>query len=276
MELYKIGLDATSDTSALLNNSALYEYNRLKSILDTIDCNDFICILNGVDTRHNKFNLPNKKKIFIATDGFCFDKNKDIIDECDYIIHQSEKKLDFIHKPQAFNYVPFVFTSNEPKSIIQDDKVIFGGANRGRDDKINKYIINGSTINSNVVAFLKMYDINGNVVFDNRVDYDAFRRILRSYKYTICFSRKEYDEMRWTTARFIESISNFVLPFIDITYCTYHEFNGLTDVVTSYKDMCNKMNNMCEQERLDKLTTLNNIIYTYKDAFRDTILSIIN
>lgn len=275
MKLYKIGLDATSDTSTLLNNSALYEYNKLKAILDPIDCNDYICVLNGVGKIPNALPM-NKKKIFIATDGFCFDKNKDIIDECDYVLHQSEKILDFIHKPQAYNYVPFLFTNDAPKSIIQDSKVIFGGANRGRDDKINKYILNGTTINPNVVAFLKMYDNNDNVVFDNRIEYSAFIHVLRSYKYTICFSRKEYDEMQWTTARYFESISNYVLPFVDITYCVHHAFNGLTDIVTSYAEMCDKIKNMTEQARLEKLDKLNTIVNAHRDAFKDTILSIIN
>lgn len=275
MELYKIGLDATSDTSALLNNSALYEFNRLKSILDTIDCDDFICILNGITNK--EFILPkNKKKIFIATDGFCFDKNKDIIDECDYILHQSEQRLDFIHKPQAYNFVPFLFTNDEPKSVIQDSKVVFGGANRGRDDKIKKYILDGFTINPNVVAFLKMYDGDGKVIFDNRIEYGEFIKVLRSYKYTICFSRKEYDEMQWTTARFFESISNYTLPFVDSTYCVHSLFNGMVDVVTSYEEMCDKINNMHEQERLNKIILLNEIVMAYKDAFKDTILSIIS
>ena len=275
MELYKIGLDPYTDVSSLLNNSALYEYNKLKSILDPIDCDDFICVLNGISNK--RFELPaNKKKIFIATDGFCFDKNKDIIDECDYVLHQSEETLDFVHKPQGYNYVPFLFTNDEPKSMIQDSKIVFGGANRGRDDKINKYILNGATINPDVVAFLKMYNNEGKVVFDNRIEYSAFIRVLRSYKYTICFSRKEYDEMRWTTARYFESISNYVLPLIDSTYCVHSVFNGMTDVVTSYFEMRYKMSVIDEQERLNKINLLNDIIIAYKDAFKDTILSIIN
>ena len=273
MQLYKIGLNP-NDTSSLLNNSALYEYNRLKTILDPIDCDDFICILNGISKEPSTF-PANKKKIFIATDGFCFDKNKDIIDECDYVLHQSERRLEFIHKPQGYNYVPFLFTNNEPKSIIQDSKVIFGGANRGRDDKINKYILNGSTINPDVVAFLKMYDNEGNVIFDNRVEYSAFIRIMRSYKYTICFSRKEYDEMQWTTARFFEAVSNYTLPLVDSTYCVHSLFSGMVNVVTSYYQMCNVIDKMSEEERLNNINLLNDIIIAYQDAFKDTILSII-
>jgi len=271
MKLYKVGL--SENVEPLLNNSALYEYNMLKAILEPIDCSDHVCILNGIGDPTEVLNI-NKRKIFIATDGFCFTQNKEVIDNCDFIIHQSEKHLDFITKPQTYNYVPFLFINNKPKSYIQDSKVIFGGANRGRDDKINKYILNGTEYNPGVVAFLKMYDQKGNVLFDNRVNYEEFIKILRSYKYTICFSRKEYDEMQWTTARFFESISNYVLPFVDNTYCVYHEFNA--DIVTSYEELWNNILSMSEDERMEKLNGLRFIMNKYKNAFKDTIIDIIS
>ena len=275
MKLYKIGLNPKRNASTLLNNGGLFEYNKIKAVLDDIDCDDYICILNGVSKKAYSFPTK-KKKIFIATDAFCFDKNKDVIDKCDYVLHQSEQKLDCIHKPQEYSYVPFLFTSNEPQSAIQIPKVIFGGANRGRDDKICKYILHWHEVNPDVVPFLKICNEDQDVIFDNRVNYDDFIKIMRSYKYTICFSRKEYDELKWTTPRYIEAISNYVLPLMDVTYCTHSAFHGLEDIVTSSTNMHALITSMTESERMHKLSLLDHIVNVYKDAFRDTILKIIN
>lgn len=272
MEVIKIG----NQQSMVSKNGGSFEFDLIKEEVKDIDCNDYMIIVNGCGNE-SEILASKKKKIFIVTDSFAFNENKESIEKCDVILHQSKDGLSFINKKQYFSHVPFLFFSENEKINNQSDGIIFGGANTRREDKFGKYLFDKrESLRPNIVAFVKKYcPETGKVLYDDRIDYESFCQMLRYFKYTICFSREEYDELQWVTPRYIEAISRFVFPFTDDKYAVYGDLQSYQKRVDSYYEMINHTIFMKEDERLAKLKEMQTIAKKYKGEFKNLVLSII-
>ena len=272
MEVIKIG----GQQSNVSKNGGSFEFDLIKKELQDIDCNDFIVVVNGCGDESEVL-ASKKKKIFVVTDSFAFNENKESINASDVVLHQSKKELSFINKPQYFSFVPFLFFSENEKVANQSYNIIFGGANTRREDKFEKYLFDEKGIlRPNVVAFVKKYyPGTKEVLYDDRIDYESFCQFMKYFKYTICFSRKEYDEMQWVTPRYIETLSRFVFPFTDNEYAVFGELQMFQRKVNSYEEMIEKIKWTKENDRLEDLKEMQNISRRYKAGFKDTINSII-
>lgn len=274
MEVVKIG-GQQGNTS---KNGGDFEFNLIKEELKDIDCNDFMVIVNGYGDE-SEILASKKKKIFIITDSFAFKGNKNSIEQCDIIMHQSKKDLSFINKnkEQYFSYVPFLFYL-EDRAINQSNNIIFGGANTGREDKFQEYLFDEKELlRPNITAFVKKYCLNtGKVLYDDRIDYESFCQIMKYFKYTICFSREEYDKLQWVTPRFIEAISRFVFPFTDNNYAVFGGLQAYQYTASSYDEMMMKIECIDESMRLSELSIMQKIAASYKERFKSLIIDIIS
>lgn len=249
--VYKLGLDMYGSNAAD-KNGGLYEYSLVKNrIMHIVKkyrysiSRDVLFILNGNPSEGEQERLLEKCKgwfkVFIITDYFAFEKNKEMIEASDLILHQSMSDcipVDY-DKPIAFSYVPYLFYRYPSPRCInsQNGLIIFGGANTGRDDKFNEYIMKDEGRNT-LKAFTKIYNPDGTVKSDTRIPYDKFMKEMRDYSYALMITRKEYTRSRWFTPRFVEAVSNWVLPIVDVDYpLPYDIMRSSMMVVNSYDEM---------------------------------------
>lgn len=271
MEVLKVGgLNANAT-----KNGGNFEMNLINDSLSGIDCNDFMVIVNGIG---NELEIlkSRKKKIFVITDSFAFKSNKEILQSADVVLHQSSRELSFIKQKQSFSFIPFLFFSEIKKPVNQMNSVLFGGANTNRNEKIEKFLFDeNGLMNEKVLCLIKKYD-SGNVLYDDRIEYETFCKMMKYFKYTICFSRKEYDELSWVTPRFVEAVSNYALPVVDEPYTVYGDLQKYKITVDSYDDMIRIMSSMSEDCRLMMLSNMQNVIKQYKTQFKNLIYKIIS
>lgn len=231
--VYKLGIDMYYENNqANDKNGGLYEYNLIKNkVMHLVKkysmsiANDTVFFVNGSSSSAEQKMLidtyKNYVKVFIATDFFAFEKNKEMIEACDIVLHQSMNGNIPIpkDKPNAFSFVPYLFFKYPSPRCVgsQNGRVIFGGANTGRDNKFNEYIVKDSDYKQ-IEAFTKIYNQDGTVKSDTRIPYDKFIKEMRDYSYALMITRMEYTLSRWFTPRFVEAVSNWVLPLVDIDY----------------------------------------------------------
>lgn len=272
IEFYKIGRQWYRNYD---KNSGLFEANILENELLNIKSNDnTLIILNGKfynDKEKNYlFSLMQnfKIRIFIATDIVALDNNRDIIDNCQYLLHQCPSN-DMIANSaikQFYSWVPEVFYaySSINTSYNKENKLIFGGGVRDNEYKITEYL---KAVPS--VAYLKTN------TEDTRLEYFDYLRELSKYKYTIVIARNSYNKLGWVTARYCEAIANNVIPICDDTYDKNNHFavlrvsspEELRKLITKLNSSNEKCNSILKKEHQKLALRQNN--------FRNLIIDII-
>lgn len=291
VKVLKLGLDLYSGASSD-KNGGLFEYNLVKGkILDIVDKfksnikENILFVVNGsADEQAQKQILEDYagyKKVFIATDFFAFDKNKMMIENCDIILHQSmTNKLPMDLKAKSvFSCIPFLFYHYPSEKAIksQNNRMIFGGANTGRDDKFKEYI-NPDT-EAYLDAFTKIYNEDGSIKFDKRIPYDKFMERFEDYSYALMITRREYTDYQWFTPRFVEAVSNWALPIIDYDFPVPAEMYTCKHMATLNRNCMIKNimyfnNNLEEKDKM--LSYLSSYILSMQAKFDWLIYSIIS
>lgn len=279
MEVYKIGSEYYNGISDC--NGGTHEFELIEKALHWIDSDKFVVLVNGNTNNQDEVleKFKDKKKIFVATDWFAFNKNKKIIDNCDYLLHQSLN--GYVEgtkvKNQAFSGVPFLFCNSdstliEPENESKISLIIFGGANTGRQAEFEKYLEHDTE--KLFLSFVKKYDLNGNVIFDNRLGYNSFQVLMSLCKYSLMITRSEYAKSRWFTPRIVESINNGCLPIIDVNYPVFFSWKKVEcyrDVVDTYTYY-----EYNEGGRLETIEALRQMFEERKNDFRHLIENIVN
>lgn len=257
IKCYKIGLDRYSNGD---RNSGLYEYglirNELVKVENIIGENhkDAIFIINGafnpqIDSKlFDEISMIKRKNgvcVFVMTDSCALSSvmQKQVIDCCDFVLHQVPPRHDReafgqINCRQYYSYIPELFYRKNEK-VLKDKKLIFGGNNLRRCDKIAGYMFNDNgQLYDGFDLFCKDYYGNGG---DTRLEYEKYYELSKRYKYTIIVARDEYNRSGWITSRFVEAISCGIIPFVDFEYDKFCWFvskdsflriSGKNDVIT--------------------------------------------
>jgi len=241
LEIYKIGMMKND----IDKNGGMFEYNLIRKELS--GCTDDKLILvggnpyigeNEVITRILE-KYKNKKKIFIATDSIVFAKCMQIMNACDIVLHQTPKSISKIHPLQKYSYVPELFYKEFDSQPIVSG-ILFGGNDTGRQDLFRKYILgHDGDLREYIMAFVKTVNEEGKIS-DSRIDYNDFMGFMKSYKYSLVISRKEYRELGWVTPRFMEAIGRNNVPLVDVNYDRYGHLKYISKV-NSYIELIDLM-----------------------------------
>ena len=263
LSIYKVGLgvyNGREDT-----NSGLFEYNMIKGELKKWHIKggtkkDVLFVVGGYlrdeekDTLESLLEEKFDVKIFIATDYVAITTCLEYINKFDYLLTQAMNpiEVDSIKIEQFYNGIPELFYKHTKKSIRvanQKSKIIFGGADTGREDLFKKYNFGDK----------ETYDLfikKNETLEDNRIRYSDFIIELSEHKFTIVFGRKVYREIGWVTARYYESIANFCLPFVDSSFysgdnlrlseCIFDDFI----VVNSYEELLFKRSLLMSKDNI--------------------------
>lgn len=224
--VYKIGksMYKTKRGKIIDKNSGYYEYMYITKECATIETDkNVLIIING------KFGLGEKealikcmktydKCIFIASDIIALTDNVDIINKCNYLLHQCPSHIfaEFINIKQYYSFVPELFYKYcKEYAAVKYEYMIFGGGVRDNEDKINDYLSNVPC-----VSFMKTEAI------DNRIPYEEYLKELSKSQYALIVSRKAYSAIGWVTARFAEAIAKRCIPIVDIEYDKYDHFKA--------------------------------------------------
>lgn len=290
---YKIGLDSYNGRGDV--NGGLYEYKLIKKEVDFVakalqfKCNNkkALILVGGYLKKESEIKVIEKLlnvyfdvKIFIATDYVSISTCKDIINKCDYLLTQTTQKIeDGISKEvkQLYSGVPELFYKyiryKLVKKVNQDNKIIFGGANTGRQDLFERYEINEK--NDNYCLFTKINESG----YDNRIGYFDFIEQLQYHKYTVVISRDVYRDVGWVTPRYYEALAANCLPFIDSEYDKNMIYNLPYWLTTqSYRDIMFLRDKYDKNERLRKarLAELKESASRRTLIFSDLLIKIIN
>lgn len=217
MEVYKIGRKYLPQLDV---NSAIYEYNILKIVLNGLDIPNSIAIIGGkLDTCEPELqNILDKYafKVFIATDTISITTCKDVINKCNLLLHQCpHNNIEGIVIPQQYSFVPELFF-NLHHVDEQDNLLFYAGAYRDIKDTINDYITNN---NSKIL----MKDEH----VDNRISYLEYLDELSRHKYGLVVLRKENHIRGWITSRFVEYIACNVFPIVHAEYDEDDHFGSI-------------------------------------------------
>ena len=225
IEFYKIGSQWYKD-SGVDKNSGLFEANIIQNELENIKCDkNVLIILSGkfYNKAENDALLAKLSdfdtRIFIATDIIAFQDNIDIIERCQYLLHQSTRKniLNNANVIELYSWVPEIFyTYCKQPNTIKDNKLIFGGGVRDNESKILDYL---NSVPS--VSYLKTETV------DNRLQYKDYLKELSKHKFALVIARKSYEQLHWVTARYCEAIANDVIPICDGNYDADNHFNAI-------------------------------------------------
>lgn len=228
IEVYKIGL-SYYDGLKSDKNSGLFEYEIIKKELQGIVCmQKVLIIINGLNSPEEneqvlKMMKDFDKKIFIMSDSIALETCKEIMDNCDVVLHQRYKgRYEEIKARQAYSGVPELFYKylyNRPNKLYQHRNVCvnFGGNNLRRQDKFDVYNLSDKMYSTRIKSYTEGYDA--------RVSHDEYITELADSMYSLMICREEYRNIDWVTARFYESIAVGCLPFVDVDFC-----KGLEDV----------------------------------------------
>lgn len=249
IDVYKIGLKLYNDVD---KNSGLFEYKLIKSkIEEALNCGyisinkSVLIIINGsIDNEEEEYLLSKlktyDKAIFIASDIISLKSNRNIIDKCDVLLHQCPKRnIDGINIKQHYSYVPELFYTYKTFCNYDDreNALFFGGGVRDMEEVLTK-----------IQNLVKCNFILKNSTSDNRLPYDEYIKEQLKHKYTLITCRKDYSEIGWVTARFIECIANNNFPIVLSCYDTDDYFGifkikDLEDipVVINYLETSNEM-----------------------------------
>ncbi|WP_291632233.1 hypothetical protein [Clostridium sp.] len=249
IETKKLGINYyIHDGKAVDKNGGLYEYGLIKNALIDLEprlSNNVYILVNGlVESQEDEIEIINQKKaegakvFFIMTDTMALETSADIINNCDILLHQMPMNSfkQFIHIPQFYSYVPELFYKRKLEFCEKEKKLIFGGNNNGRDGKLKKVLV-GDGSEKLIDLFVKSYDVDGQVISDNRLPYDEYMHQLETHEYTYVVARELYNKIGWVTPRFIEAIMNGVYPLVDSEYDKTNHFAYGFERVEDYQDI---------------------------------------
>lgn len=277
MEIKKLGMSKYKMSD---KNGGLFETNVISNALIGLRSDDVVVIINGLYDEEDKkwFNkIKDKKKIiFILTDTACFEKDKEIINVADIVLHQSPKPLDYIKCRQTYGYVPELFFCEKVEERAnQMDLCLFGGANTGRQELFDRYLFNEiGKVREKMFVVCKEYYQSGAIAYDDRLGYDTFMDLMSFFKYSLVIARKDYNEIGWVTPRYIEAVSRNCLPICDEQFDKYEHFKSKI-LVDSYDMLIDVIKYYSEHEdaRIEWLNRSRETFKKNKDMFRRIVES---
>lgn len=288
--IYKIGMKVYEDRLQQDKNSGTYElqyiHNALNSIAQTIVETNTLIIVGGKlfdeDTEKLAEIMPQYDiRIFVATDSVNFLTCNDIINQCDYILHQSPRPIpelipQFGEDRQMYGYMPELFFVPLAKAEHQKNMAIFGGNNLRRMDMFEKYILDADgSFNEGIFA---LYKNSGGDAEDMRLEYSSYINLARLFKYNLIIVREEYRPIGWVTSRFVEAAACWNYPLVDETYDKYGHFTNASGSgkVSSYEEMLSTMKyfNEHEDERLRLIGQMREKIMMNCNKFVEVIYNV--
>lgn len=233
--VYKIGKHLYEKDGQIVDkNSGYFEYKLIEAECKRVHTNkNVLVIINGLlerdeDERLLQMMQKFDKRIFIASDIISFTNNVQIINRCDYLLHQCPQRAfdNFSHLRQEYSCVPELFFSHcmPYNAAIKDNHLVFGGGVRDNEEKIKEYL---SVVPS--TALLKTD------AADSRLPYENYLCELGRHRYALIVSRTEYSKHGWITARFFEAIRCGCIPIVDSEYDKDNYF--LCDKVSSAEEV---------------------------------------
>lgn len=270
IQTYKIGIKWYDKED---KNGGLFEYNIIQKELNNIKANDTLVIVNGKFYDDNeqdnllKYMQSFKRRIFIVTDIIALTDNINIIENCQYVLHQCPNNRLPISDTitQMYSWVPEIFyTYTRQEKCVKENKLIFGGGVRDNEHKIKEYL---NAVPS--VAYLKTDST------DNRLPYDKYLKELAKYKFALIIGRKKYNELGWVTPRYCEAIANDVFPICDSSYDISNHFGGLC--VSSSEELQEIFQMYCAYpDRKDCILAIDHcILRAHQNYFRYLVIDII-
>lgn len=275
MEIKKLGMSKYRMSD---KNGGLFETNAISNALIGLRSDDVVIVINGLYDEEDKkwFNKNKKKIIFILTDTACVEKDKEVIDAADIVLHQSPNPLDYIKCRQTYGYVPELFFYEKiEERANQMDLCLFGGANTGRQELFNKYLFDEiGKVREKMFVVCKEYYQSGAVAYDDRLGYDTFMDLMSFFKYSLVIARKDYNEIGWVTPRYIEAVSRNCLPICDEQFDKYEHFKSKI-LVNSYDMLVDVIKYYYEHEdaRIEWLNRSRETFKKNKDMFRRIVES---
>lgn len=277
ISVYKIGKSLYENKRGFVidKNSGYYEYEYIKTECENIHTNKkVLVIINGrFDYSECRQELLDYTKlfdvrIFIASDIISLTDNQDIINACDYLLHQcpTHRFCEFPQLKQHYSYVPELFYKYcQESTFTKDELLIFGGGVRDNEAKIAGYL---NAVPS--VAFIKTN------VSDNRLEYNEYLKELSKHSYALIISRKKYSEIGWVTARFAEAIAKNCIPIVDAEYDKTNYF--MVDKISSKKELVKLINfySTHPQTKQQILSHFRNVLTNRSNAFAALIRGICN
>lgn len=244
-------------------NSGYYESQLIKRELDALDLNCrcpekgmTLVIIGGrepsvSDTIILKYALKvADKKIFVLTDLDSIHYNADIIDQCDLVLTQTNRKIEGINKPQRYGYVPELFydDSINPQPNYKHNGLYFAGTAEGREDNFFNYLLN--PVDMSVRERVTLIGKHSNL-YDYRIGYQAHLTLQQLFRYTLMIVDEKARDIGWVTSRYVEAINYNVLPLIDECYdltnhfathiLEWEEVSDMNLIVFGYDTMVKKM-----------------------------------
>ena len=271
IDVYKIGKEwyKTGD-----KNSGLFEYSIVQEELaDIKTANRTLVIINGkfyddAEKRYLSTILSfYDTKIFIASDIIALDENRDIIEQCQYLLHQCPNNdvISNLAIKQYYSWVPELFYKYNRSSTDtnKQEKVIFGGGVRDNGVKLEQYL---SAVPS--TAYLKTEDS------DNRIGYFGYLLELSNCMFSFVVARTRYNELGWVTARYCEALAKNTLPICDSAYDSTNHFNAIK--VSSPEELREIFDELTctEYKRLKLLYDAKHKMSINMDNFKRLILTI--
>lgn len=283
IEVYKMGMSKYKDS--VDKNSGLFELEIIKKELKSIEylkiSKNVLIILNGVRDSEDEQLFEKIKNadvsIFIMSDSIAIKTSLDIINACDYCLHQAiDYEFPEILCKQGYSGVPELFYKYNKKEYEKqtvgyakiDSRVIFGGNDLNRQDKFELYHLYDSD-NPFITSFKKVYGENNSI--DDRIPYTDYIRLLSQRRYSLMICREEYRGNNWITSRFFEALAVDCLPCVDVDYdrdCKLTDEIKVDNIygLKNYIGLMNNANNYFRalkkyQNKIDKRTCIfsNNI-----------------
>lgn len=257
-------------------NSGYFESRLIKNILkDEVDNDKFVIIggkLGVGDKEVVKAGFSNRsKRIFVATDYTSLMENIELANSCSLVLHQALKDIPEVTTKQAYGYMPELFFKKKPKPLHQRDYILFAGSNLNRQDLIARYVYaKDDSIRSLMVPILKNYDTKE----DKRLEYNEYIELLRTFKYSLVIVRSECRDIGWVTSRFVECISNYVYPIVDVDYDKMNHFLYRSNRVNNYKEVETLVENTTIEEIMDYIEDAKLEIVKNKNKFKEMILNV--
>lgn len=259
IHVYKMGMSYYANS--VDKNSGMTEVKIITNELNKIKIDKkVLVIINGIrDEVDNKLLQIIKEydfSIFIMSDSIALETSLDIMNACDYVLHQAPyHTFEEIHSPQTYSYVPELFYKYCKKLRLEGKidaiksyypgLIYFGGNNKKRDDKFRAYKVNESP---NMFSRYKLYETGK----DTRIGHLDYLNELSRFSYSLVICREDYRKIGWITSRYFEAIALDNVPFIDYEYDIFNFVVGENSIlrVNGYKSL------MSAKECLSKDTLL--------------------
>lgn len=161
--------------------------------------------------------------IFIATNIDHLEMNRDIIDQCDYLLHQSPICLGYKdRKHEMYSWIPEIYYNPDEEVLVSEkyrnEGILFAGDLNGIEDEIKEYKIN----NYPMIIFPSVDEDRNNT----RLYYSEYKKILPLFRKVYITVREEARNIGWVTARYVEAISCNVYPYMNHDYDKFQHFGG--------------------------------------------------